>query len=405
MSSSKNKTFWFYIEPFVHIALKKNHLLLYNTLNGKAIEQTAFSPSGGNGQVASAAYKSSGNSVLENADRNAGFSSKIFNICKKLLSKKNLRVIRLTETELLKNLLLAKFIKKVINYHMGDLLEVSLSAGKPMQLAPMLSIQRDVERLRKDPGHSVGEYVLNYLDEISFYINDGYELDMPIFYSGWQQFLCGIKSRGRNRELELEKIGTLLDEAAGSPLSRINILGGNIFNYSKFPALLALLGSHKAVKTFHLHYTQLENREKELYDMAAQDSAKLRVLIDFPLQEKQLAGAFQSVEEKNLDTVFEFIVASEADFRKAQELIAALKIAGYSFQPFYNGRNLGFFKKYVFLKKQAVLASKPTIEEVLSRSVVNAVNFGRLTALPNGSVYANVNAGKLGRLGKDSLPK
>ncbi|MFC2155443.1 hypothetical protein ACFLRB_03000 [Acidobacteriota bacterium] len=128
-------------------------------------------------------------------------------------------------------------------------------------------------------------------------------------------------------------------------------------------------------------------------------------MVDFPIEKKQLYGLLELVEKNSVDAVFDFVVAKEDEFRDAQELITGFNIENFSFQPFYTGRNLQFFRKYVFLKKRAVLEAKPTADEILIRAIINPINFGRISILPDGSVYANVNADKLGRLGKDSLYK
>ena len=36
-SNLANNSYWLYIEPYVHITLKKENVLLYNTVNGESI--------------------------------------------------------------------------------------------------------------------------------------------------------------------------------------------------------------------------------------------------------------------------------------------------------------------------------------------------------------------------------
>jgi hypothetical protein len=69
--SNSYKSYWFFIEPYVHISLKKNNLLFYNTISGKVLE-----------------YKK---------------KPQIIKIVEKLQSEKNLMVIKLSENNINNN--------------------------------------------------------------------------------------------------------------------------------------------------------------------------------------------------------------------------------------------------------------------------------------------------------------
>lgn len=370
----ENKDYWFYLEPFVHVSKKKNKILIYNTLNGKALEYIG--------------------------------EPEIEGIINNLLSKKNLLVIKLTGKYIKANPIISKFLNRIINNHMGDLLDASLSYVKPIQFKPMLNVQRDVKRLKKESTHSVGKDIMNYFDELSLYLNSNSGIDKPVFYDGFKQFLFCINKKNKDEELKFDDISELLNEAGGSTLSLINILGGNIFKYSRFNDLVSLLNINyrKLKKVFHIHYSQFEGQANKIKLFSLNTFSQFKVLVDSPIDKDKLEKNLKRINKIKAISTFEFVVANEEDYQHAEEFIIKHKIE-HSFQPYFTGSNLSFFKKYVFLKKKMVFESKPTIEEILTRMAVNPVNFGKITVLPDGNVYANINASKVGKLGRDSLYK
>jgi len=68
----------------------------------------------------------------------------LLRLIKKLLSLKNLRVIRLKQSEV-NNPMVKELIEDVRKHFMGDLINVVDSKGKPMQMPPIVKIQRDVK--------------------------------------------------------------------------------------------------------------------------------------------------------------------------------------------------------------------------------------------------------------------
>ena len=99
------KSYWFIIEPYVYVGLSSNFVVLYNTLDGVSIESS-------NDKVVSL--------VQENLRKsNNGVT---------LLSHKMLQEEDITE-----------FIYKLRDNFMGDIIDATLSNGKPVQLHPIFN--------------------------------------------------------------------------------------------------------------------------------------------------------------------------------------------------------------------------------------------------------------------------
>ena len=84
-------------------------------------------------------------------------------------------------------------------------------------------------------------------------------------------------------------------------------------------------------------------------------------------------------------------------------LVQELNIQNYSIIPYFSKLNLSFFEENVFIKEEDIENTKHDIKELFSKTIINRINFGKLTIMSNGSVYSNVNSEKLFDLGYKSI--
>ena len=71
--------------------------------------------------------------------------------------------------------------------------------------------------------------------------------------------------------------------------------------------------------------------------------------------------------------------------------------------PLYNGNNLSFFKKFIFIHIDDLKLKKIIKNQYFANQTFNINNYGKITILSNGDFYANLNQPKLGNINKDSL--
>lgn len=364
------KSYWFYLEPYVHISIKRNNCLLYNTLNGKILEY----------------YN----------------EPEITKVIKRLLLKKSLLVIKLTEEDMNHRPKILRFVKKTKKYFMGDLIDTKFSSGKPIQMMPILNILKDIQKLKKDSSRSIGENIMKYLTEVSFYLNNHCDLKCSICKDAYRQFLCCHKDKQRQIELGISQINDFLEQAGGSNLHQINILGGNILKYSKLKDLINILIGCQVKKVFYLNYLNINFGEEKL-DIIKLCRPILQILATFPIDETKLRDTLDLIKQKKIDYQLKFIIQNEEEIEKTNSLISDINIDKVIFQPYFNNRNQTFFDKYVFVKKEQLLKSKPTPKDIYTRTSINPLNFGRIIIFSNGTIYANVNANIIGTLGKNSI--
>lgn len=376
MNSKKNKNpqkkeYWLSLETYVHISIKRESLLLYNSLTGKSLE-----------------YSGKHNKT-------------ILEMIRRLISPKNLCIIRLKEEEL-QAPVISDFIQDIRNFFMGDLIDISFYRDKPIQIMPIINVKGDIGHLKKETYNSVGEGMMEYLTEIFLHICGACDQNCNICNHAHKQFPCCTHNNNKGCELDVLKIKGLIEEIKSSSLINLNILGGNIFTYSKFKELTGIINHLRAQKIYYAHYLNVIEASSNLKFLNPRSSS-LKILVPFPLDEEKFKTALETLKNTRLDSKFIFIIQSAEEFEKAEALISSFQIADYEFQPFFNGRNMNFFMEGVFTNKEEVLEAKPKMKSIYTNSVVNSLNFGRLTILSNGHIHANVNALRLGILGKNSI--
>jgi pseudo-rSAM protein len=363
--------YWLSIEPYVHVSIKQERLLLYNSLTGV---------------------------VLEYGGEEDG---EILKLVKRLVHRRNTHVINITGRER-GDPKIAGFVQDLRRSFSGDLMDATLSKGKPIQMMPLVTIEKGVRRMRKKSGRSVGEMVIEYLTEVFVYINGECIRGCEICGGAYKQFPCCTVNSKIKGELDILRIRALLEELSNSSLARFNILGGNIFRYPKFPELTAVINHLPFPKTYYSHYANIVEARQELR-LINPRSSRVKVVVPPPINEVQLKAALKILNTLRLSNRFMFIIRGEEEYEETEALLSRLAIDNPKFQPFFSGGNLDFFMEVVFTSKEDILAARPKMNDIYTNCEVNKLNFGRLTVLNNGDMYANVHGQRLGNLALNSV--
>lgn len=355
------------LEPFVHASVNKNSVFLYNTLNTGVLESD---------------------------------SPPVINLVKKLRQGDKMQVIKFDPGQIKRNSDIRQFIKKAGQRFMVDLIPGQKGENKPVQFFPITGLMREPGK-QKPSVYRFARQGIIYLKELNIFINGTCELDCRICDQAYRQFPCCHKSFNDLLAIDLESIKNILGESVS--LGKVNIMGGNILKHPEFPALLEYLKETDTAKNLYIHYLNLAAAAFDL-DIFSHPAIFLNILVPFPVLQMKLKKILTLLEEKNLNYRVGFVVQTENELIEAQEIAENFSIKQFSFSPFYNGRNITFFKKYVYVKKKAILEAKPSIKEIFSRMVINRNYFGKLAILSSGDIHANVNEKSLGSIKKrDSL--
>jgi len=358
-----------YIEPYVHVNIKNNDILLYNTLDGQQL-------------------------VYEN-------SPAIAALLRRMMSPQNLNAIieenTIQEDENLHEFLETGRNKQLIDWYCYS--KEDSSHKKPVSMPALLNFHRDREKMARDPERDRGQDIINYLHKLDIYINcyRYNQYNSPLFKEGYKQFLFPYSLEEYN-ELKLAGIQRLLEQVKEIGLCRITVLGGNIFQYKELEDLVDFLAQLPLKKELGVFYKDITADNLERVDWETLKDISLKIFVEPQFEKNQLVDCIELLKEFNILSNVQFTIRSEADANGLDEAIDLLDPGQLSVKPFYNGKNYNFFKENIFIEKPDLSDPVVSKKEIYARSVMNPNAFGHITVLSSGVVYSNINEEPIGTI-------
>jgi pseudo-rSAM protein len=349
---------YLYIEPYVYILVNNKAAILYNTLNGKSLEYLA--------------------------------STAMFGLIKRLNKNKNLYVLKLKLQER-NNVDIMNFIEKIRLNYMGDIIKSAIVLNKPIQIKPIFNIQKDLKILKFSEDITVGTRIMQNVTNISIYINSNCEQECEYCLSAYKQFHNCTKSKAPNIELNISGIKKNLNNLISSNIQKVNILGGNILLYKDFKELLVLLNKYEFNTEFHINYKNLAKINMEYLKLLSNPKFFVNVLFDYPINENTLFSIYTWFKDSQINLIYSFVIENIEQFYKVEQIISNLSLTNYLILPYYNKKNMSFFKRNIFSTKKDILDSKTSLEKIYIRQVLNENYFGKLIIMNDGSVLSNLN--------------
>lgn len=329
-----NKDYWITIEPYVFVMSNNNGMMLYNTLDTSIIH------------VHSHDCKSIVNEILDKENCGVAFLGKA-----KLMNKE-----------------IYDFISELRLKFMGDAIDVTLSSTKPVQFIPSLNLQNNISRLKKEVDISAGENIMEYLHEVTINVDN------------------------KTNNLSFASLASVIDEIEISNVGNIQ-LTGNIGEYSHIKDLIATINLLQVDKNFLLDYNQIGD-----YLFFFNNHFFIKLIITFPLNGQLWNNSWNIISNQKENVEFIFKVASEYDIELSKNIIAKYDIQFYHYLPEYNNQNDEFFRKNVFFTVEDILSSPLSVSEIFAHQTLNTFDFGKITILSNGDVYANVHYPAIGNI-------
>ena len=356
-----DKNYWLYIAPYVYCTIKTNHALLYNTRN-------------------------EANMVVDD--------SRILALLQSMHQKENLGAIRI-EGEVVKKTFQTDFLSEFCEKEMGEILEIEKFPEKPIQLMPVLNLQRDVEKTQKMAASDLSNNYLSYLSELTIYLCNDCSQNCLFCDNYFKQNLCcKTESYAKNSVIDITLFEKIIAQLQHKNVGKLNLLGGNVFSYPHYGKLPDVLKTFRGQIHIWNHYGNFKKKNNTLnyyYD----------IIVTYPLKEKSLEAYLQSFDQSKLK--FHFYITNEIEYEKTESVISGYKLKNYSIKPVYTGNNSRFFEEYVYTGYEDIFQEKPTFRHIFAHQKLNTHFFGLLTVFSNGDVYANVNAGSLGNISEVSL--
>jgi len=325
--------YWFTIEPYVFVGMTKKSVLLYNTLDGATLE-------------------SDKNEVIE--------------LLQKILQGENCGIVLLTN-ERYRQKDVNGFIRDLREKYMGDVINVALSKGKPVQLLPYVNFS-DKHEIYKTHNFTPLKNVLDKLSEISIHV-DG--------------------------TTNITKLLPFLLSISGKPT--FNIIG-NIGEVTNYCEILSYFDQHPSPKNMLCSYKNVIALQPDF-----ENNFSYRISMQFPIDMKQWNQSRQILLYQTLPVEYVFDVTSDEDLLQVEYIVEQFCIENYRLNPVYIGNNILFFEENVFLTKEDILSTSMTIKDFFTRQAMNIYDFGKINILPNGDAYANLNHPALGNIYTESI--
>jgi pseudo-rSAM protein len=362
---------WIFLHPYVYVSIKQNHAILYNTLNGELLEYQGNNP--------------------------------VLKLIRRLNAETGLYVTKLYKQQYDKNI--ERFINQIRKHYMGDCLNTSLRPNTPFQMKPMLNLQKTLDFLITDQSSSrilVNDEIQDYLEVITLHINSRCNQTCTQCDSAYKQYFCCKKNNENPHEIEFDAIEKLTEEIKNSSLRKIRITGGNLLFYTELQKLIRHLDQIPVIKEFLINYLNIEDKPW-FFEFLSKELSQLIIIIHFPIKIRKLESCLKILSQYHLKMFLLIVIEDDAQIKKIEDILTRLNIESFDFVPHYNGENLSFFKNSIFLTRQSIIATKPSMKNIFARKTINTGDFQKLTVLSNGDIYANLNHPKIGKLNSTSV--
>lgn len=310
-------------------------------------------------------------------------SDKIRKICIQLLNTESLYSVSITSEEF-EDEEINQWIHLLIDMHAGYLtLNVEFDK-RPVSLIPVLKVQDNNKYYEEQQKLGYKGKILQNLHELTFYINGNEQGDFEYF----KQTIYPIKSES---VLERTKIQSFIKNSRSFYLSNINLIG-DFFSYLDFEKLINDIAKLSVQLTIHILIKDFLNHVQEIKEIKWPTDTSINILVDTVFD-------ISSLKDFSLPFSLTVFIFSEDDFLRYSSLFDTFSLVqDIRFIPVYNGENMSFFESNVFMEKDDMDNVVLSKNEIFIRQAINIGDFGKLTIMPDGKVYANVNMPSLGTI-------
>lgn len=258
---------------------------------------------------------------------------------------------------------------------------------KPVTIPPVMKCHEE-HRGNIDNGK-----IYSLINEITFFINGQCNLNCLNCKEYNKQFLFCYKNSGF---LRFNKIKEILEKIINvSNLSKLNFCGGNIMLYPELDKLFSFLQSLQCKSNFYIFY---KNWDNNLLNKILHINSLLHIFVDFPIDDNIIKNILYHISSIQERVVFNFIITSEENITELNAVLNNYPIEIYNLFPFYNGNNIIFFKKYVYITNEDLCNETPSKKDIYKKQLFNINNMGKIIISSDSMYYTNLNFSPLGSL-------
>ena len=358
------RNYWFYLEPYVFIFQENNRFFIYNSLNSGYLwaPETEF----------------------------------VYDILTSMNQTNNGYCLILKEKQVL-DPIFHEFSVQLRKKFMGNLILAESDTSKPFLFKPTLFLNVNIRKSKEEDLTFLGERILENLKEVSLFLPGlcwGGCSSCQDYFKQTLHCTCLAKS-----SLSVADYLSLFLDLNASGVNKVNILGGNLLRSDCFHDIYPTLSGCKFKKSYYLYFDHLTETCK---DWLEGENSELVISVHSGFDKEAVEcqmGLFSSYP-----VIWQFIVSSNAGVQEVEALNFPSSVQ-IEMKPFYTGENISFFKENVFCSLDDILAEPISRKAIFRRQTLNENFFGKLTIVPSGEVYANVNCKPIGVYPQDSLKK
>jgi len=355
-----NKFLWIYLEPYTFVFKGVNQRVLYNSLNA-------------------AYYSYSNDLVMEILDH--------------LLDEKNGYCISV-DIFLLKEKEIIQFIRDIRSSYSGDIVVNDKSDRLPFVFRPEVRLNNDIARIKEEEGYSLGDNILENLNEVTFFIPGYCQENCSECSSYYKQFIHCHKWEEDEEKLSKNEYKDFFTQLESCGVKVINVVFCNILD-NKYLSLLEYLSR----MSFTVYaYVSIKNINSKI-DFSLSKNINLCILIPpkYPLSE--IKNRKSKIKSNQISFIHIIESYENNIFNDTENETNTFLI------PYYNGGNLSFFEKNVYIELEDLLSIIVDRQTIYRRKFVNENFYGKLYISPSGNIYSNINSSPLGNIRKDELGK
>ena len=359
----ENYTHWFYLESYTFLFYSKNQYVIYNTLNSTYIDCSLY------GKTINTVL-----SILHNTNKTYCVG----------IYEYQLRDSQFTE-----------FIKKIRNTFSGDIIK-NIRGIPPFISKPILRILHHPNNPKTKEYNLLGENALFHLHEVTFYLeNQGFDLN-PMYKDCYKQFLYPTYTE--KQKLSHAKYLEIIEQLSICQIDKINIIPATIEKKELFSYLLSLSRQYSIKTQIILPYKKY-NKE-DLKQLLINPQFSIMIMVHLPVDYEELNSYINLFNEYNI--TWSLIASNKNDviFLSKNNLG---KFTNVDYIPWYTGDNMDFFKEYIYNDFKDIIEQKNTKQHIFRKQILNDNLFGKLTILPTGEVYSNVNFPTIGNIQDQKL--
>lgn len=302
----------------------------------------------------------------------------------------------LYETTLAKEEALKQFVCRVRDTFSGDCVKCEDTQTTPFLFKPMLFLNSDIRTKEEGNKESLGEHVIQNLSEVTLYASAICTQGCKHCKNYFRQMNhCTCSPQGTLQREDYERILQLFQIIG---IQRVNfIAGGDPIYHEDCLHYLHAFADSNFKKHLCLDYTFFRESYLKL-------SSKTHTFLDISVHSENWNNRLMKDMkiETDVPICWHFIVSDEAEMKKLNtESIP--ENAHFQIHPFYTGKNIDFFRQYVFIDMENWTEEPVCLNAIYRHKVLNDNFFGKLSIVPSGDVYANVNYPPIGNIKEVSL--